>query len=175
MNDIKIIGEVGIALLIIWNMARNILFPRKRDEREILLIFTALKTTLILAVFVLGLIIILNLLNGVTLLPIMYIFIIAIISCFCFVLLYKLNINTEFSSLNFINKMEKKEKSNLIWNTFCITMVTDLIVLFAIVISYKYFDSKGLKVLAIVAYILAYISEYSFCQINGKNLEYKKG
>ncbi|MBW9173119.1 hypothetical protein [Clostridium estertheticum] len=170
MNDIKIISEVGICLWIIWNMTRNILFAKKRDEREILSIFNALKTTIIFAVFILGLIIILNLLNGVTSLSIMYIFIIAIISCFCFVLLYKLNINTDLSFFNFLNKMGKGEKSKLIWNTFCITLVTDLIMLFAIFISYKYFASRGLKVLTILAYILACISEYSFCQINVKNL-----
>jgi len=170
VNDIKIIIGVGMFLWSIWNITRNIIFAKKRDEREILSIYNALKTTIIFATFILGLIIILNLLNGVTSLSIMYILIIAIISCFCFVLLYKLNINTEFIFFKILNKMEKKEKSKLVWNTFCITMVTDLLVFFAIFISYKYFNSKGLKVLTIGAYILACISEYSFCQINVKNL-----
>ena len=106
MNNTKIIIVVGMFLWTIWNMTRNILFAKKRDEREILSIFSALKTTIISAVFVIGLIIILNLLNGVTSLPIMYIFIIAIISCVYFVVLYKLNLNTEFSLLSFLNKME---------------------------------------------------------------------
>jgi len=170
MNNTKIIIVVGMFLWTIWNMTRNILFAKKRDEREILSIFSALKTTIISAVFVIGLIIILNLLKGVTSLPIMYIFIIAIISCVYFVVLYKLNLNTEFSFLSFLNKMEKERKSKLIWNIFCMTLLADILVLVGIFISYKYFDFKGLTVLTIVAYILAYICEYSFCQINVKNL-----
>lgn len=170
MNNIKITAAAGIILWTIWNMTRNIVLSRKKDEREILSIFSALKITIIFSVFILGLIIILNLLNGITSLPIIYIFILAIISCLCFVLLYKLNINTEFSFFNFLNKMGKIRKSKLIWDIFCITLFTDLLMLFAVFISYKYFASSGIKVLTIGSYILACISEYSFCHINVKNL-----
>ena len=171
MNDIKIISIVGIGLWTIWNMTRNMLFLKKRDEREILSIFEALKTTIIFAVFIIGLIIILNLLNGATSLPIMYIFIISILSCVSFVVLFKLNINTEFTFLNFLNKIEKKRKAKLVWNIFCVTTFTDLIAIFSIFISYKYFNSNGVKTLTVVAYILACISEYCFCQINSKDIK----
>ncbi|MCB2300035.1 hypothetical protein [Clostridium tagluense] len=54
----------------------------------------------------------------------------------------------------------------MIWTIFCITMVTDLIALIGIFISYKYFNLRGLRVLAVIAYVLAFISDYFFCKIN---------
>lgn len=170
MNNIKSIIQLGILVPIIWVATRNILFAKKRDEREILALFDALKTTVISAVFIIGLIIILNLLNGITSIPIMYIFIIALICCLYFVILYKLNLNTEFSFLNILNKMKKEQSNKLIWNIFSITMVVDLVALIGIFISYKYFDLRGLKVLTIVAYVLAFTSDYFFCKINIKGI-----
>ncbi|AGK99607.1 hypothetical protein [Clostridium pasteurianum] len=81
VHNIKMLIQLGIFIPIIWVATRNILFSRKRDEREILALFKSLKTTVISAVFVIGLIIILNLLNGTTSIPIMYIFIIALVCC----------------------------------------------------------------------------------------------
>lgn len=167
MNNVKILAPLGIFIPIIWVGTRNILFPKKRDEREILAIFKALKTTVISMSFVVGLIIILSLLNGITSIPIMYIFIIALIGCIYLVILYKLYVNTEFSLLNIFNK---NQSSKLMWNVFMITMVLDLLALIGIFISYRYFDLKGLKVLTISAYILAFISDYFFCQINVKGI-----
>ncbi|WP_010240091.1 hypothetical protein [Clostridium arbusti] len=167
MDNIKTLIQLGILVPIIWVASRNILFAKKRDKREILALFNALKTTVISAIFVLGLIIILNLLNGITSISIMYIFIIALICCFYFVILYKLNLNTEFSIFNIFNK---EQNSKLIWNIFSITMVADLLALIGIFISYKYFDFKGLKVLTISAYVLAFISDYFFCRINAEGI-----
>jgi hypothetical protein len=49
-------------------------------------------------------------------------------------------------------------------------MVADLLALIGIFISYKYFDFKGLKVLTISAYVLAFISDYFFCRINAEGI-----
>ena len=166
MDNIKNIIQVGIFVPIMWVVTRNIVFAKKRDEREISAIFNAMKTTVISTVFVIGLIIILNLLNGITSISTMCIFIIALIACIYFIFLYKLNLNSKFSFLDFLGKIEKKQKSDFIWNIFCITMVTELLALIGIFISYKYFDLRGLKILTIVAYVLAFISDYCFCKIN---------
>lgn len=167
MHNVKILTQLGIFIPIMWVATRNILFSKERDEREILALFKALKTTVISVVFILGLIIILNLLNGITSIPIIYIFIIALLSCIYLIILYKLNLNTEFSMSNILSK---QKSSRLIWNIFMITMIIDLFALIGIFISYKYFDFKGLKFLTILAYILAFISDYFFCKINAKGI-----
>lgn len=167
MNNVKILIQLGIFIPIMWVATRNILFSKKRDEREILALFKALKSTVIFVVFVVGLIIILNLLNGITSIPIMYIFIISLVCCIYLVILYKLNLNTEFSMSNIFNK---QQNFKLMWNIFMITMAMDLLSLVGIFVSYRYFYFEGLKVLTILAYILAFISDYFFCKINAKGI-----
>ncbi len=51
-----------------------------------------------------------------------------------------------------------------------ITMVMESLALIAIFISYRYFDFEGLSGLTVVAYILAFISEYFFYKINTKGI-----
>lgn len=167
MDNIKTIIEVGILFSIIWIGIRNILFSKRKDEREILALFNAMKTTALVLIFIIGLVIILNLLNGITTISIMHVFIIGTIGCISLVLVYKFNLNTE---LSFLDNIEKKRKNKFSWNIFIISVFGEILFLTAIFISYKYFDLKGLEILVILAYMLAFIGDYLLCKINSKGI-----
>ncbi len=171
MDNIKTIIRVGILFSIIWVGIRNILFSKKKDEREILALFNAMKTTILLGVFIIGLVIIFNLLKGITTISIVYIFKIAIICCISLILLYKFNLNTKFC---FLDKIEKSRKNKFLWNIFTISVFGEILSLIAIFISYKYFDLRGLAIFVILAYVLAFMGDYLLCTINSKGYKFLK-
>lgn len=164
MDNIETLVEVGIWLLIIWDIIRNILFSTKKDEREVLALFNAMKATILLITFIMGLVIMLNILNGITTISITHIFIIGTIGCISLVLLYKFNLNNEFGFLDKIEKIQKKPKNKFRWNKAIMETFRQIFFIIAIFINHEFFHSRIVGIIVIVAYILAFICDYLLCK-----------
>lgn len=164
MNDIlnlKLIQPFFVSIIVYFVTK---IFFKKKDERESLSFFKALKSTFIFILFIVGLFITYNLSNNIQTIEIIKIGWLLLASCVFFVISYLSNISTEFQ-FNFFSKLKNLKSKKILYIIRFIYLALAIFPNVLIIMSFKYNHIQGIHILVILAYISTWIAILLACNV----------